>query len=286
MGKVSFLKAGLYYSDHLTTVSPSYAWEITTPEGGRGLDGLLAGRAAAGQLSGILNGVDYDLWSPDHDSSLAAPYDRLSAVEGKAANKLALQQDLGLDQRADAPMLGLVSRFSDQKGVDLVIDAAEAMVNVGAQIVLVGTGEPELEQAARHLAASFPQNIATVIGYDETLAHRVQAASDLFLVPSRFEPCGLTQLYALRYGALPLVRRTGGLADTVRDLESPDGLGTGFLFDQPSVPGLLGAFARAVYVYRQPEIWQAAQGRAMDEDFSWDRAAETYKALYETLVGG
>lgn len=285
MGKVSFLKAGLYYSDHLTTVSPSYAWEITTPEGGRGLDGLLVGRAAAGQLSGVLNGVDYDLWSPDHDSALAVPYDRLTVAEGKAANKLALQQDLGLDARADAPMLGLVSRFSDQKGVDLVIAAAEAMVNVGAQIVLVGTGDPALEQAARDLAAAFPRNIATVIGYDETLAHRVQAASDLFLVPSRFEPCGLTQLYALRYGALPLVRRTGGLADTVRDLESPDGSGTGVLFDQPSVAGLLGAFARAVYVYRQPEIWQAAQARAMAEDFSWQRAAETYQALYETLVG-
>ncbi len=285
MGKVSYLKAGLYYSDHLTTVSPTYAWEITTAQGGRGLDGLLAGRAASGQLSGVLNGVDYSLWSPNADPLIAAPYDATNVAQGKAANKADLQAEFGLSPRPDALVLGLVSRFSDQKGVDLVIEAAPALVEAGAQIILVGTGDPALEQAARTLAGQFPSAIATVIGYDESLAHRVQAASDLFLVPSRFEPCGLTQLYALRYGALPLVRRTGGLADTVRDIATlNDRQGTGFLFDDPSAEGLLQAFYRAQAVYQNPQAWHLARQRAMAENFSWERAADEYRALYEQLT--
>lgn len=289
-GLVSYLKAGLYYSDRLTTVSPTYAWEITTPEGGRGLHGLLAGRAHAGHLQGIVNGVDYALWDPAVDTLIAERYDRPGVADGKAANKAALQREMGLAEDPGAPLLAMVSRFSDQKGVDLVVEAAPYMVDAGAQLVLVGSGEWWLEQAVARLRDTYPGRVACHIGYDEPLAHRTQAAADIFLVPSRFEPCGLTQLYALRYGALPLVRRTGGLADTVRDLGhesgggAGNGAGTGFLFDTPSTEGLLSAFYRALEVYRRPDAWHHARQRAMTEDFGWDRAADTYQALYEELL--
>jgi starch synthase len=282
-GYVSYLKAGLYYGDRLTTVSPTYAWEITTPEGGRGLHGLLAGRARAGQLTGIVNGVDYGLWDPSVDPHIEMSYGPADVAEGKARNKLALQRQLGLDTEAEAPLLGMVSRFSDQKGVDLVVDAARFMVESGAQVLLVGSGEWWLEEAARRLAEIHPGRVATRLGYDEDLAHRVQAAADIILVPSRFEPCGLTQLYALRYGALPLVRRTGGLADTVVDMADAEA-GTGFLFDSPSTEGVLSAFYRALEAYRRPEVWQRARLRAMTLDFGWDRAAEDYVALYTDLL--
>lgn len=285
MGKVSYLKAGLYYANYLTTVSPTYAWEITTPEGGRGLDGLLSARARAGQLRGILNGVDYDLWSPDQDPLIRVPYDSTTVVQGKAANKAGLQHALGLQERPRAPLLGLVSRFSDQKGVDLVMQAAATLVSEGAQLVLVGTGDPALQNAARALPHHFEGQVATIVGYDEPLAHRVQAASDIFLVPSRFEPCGLTQLYALRYGTLPLVRRTGGLADTVRQIRSADSTdGTGFLFDEPTSDGIIGAFHQALDLYHNPDAWLAAQQRGMAEDFSWTRAAEAYLSLFQEAL--
>lgn len=285
-GLVSYLKAGLFYSDRLTTVSPTYAWEITTPEGGRGLHGLLEGRARAGHLAGIVNGVDYDLWDPSVDTLIPQRYGREDVAEGKAANKQALQRDMGLVEDLGAPLLAMVSRFSDQKGVDLVVDAARYMLDAGAQIVLQGSGEWWLEQAVNSLRDAHPGRVAAYIGYDEPLAHRIQAGADIFLVPSRFEPCGLTQLYALRYGALPLVRRTGGLADTVRDLGSDagHGTGTGFLFDTPSTEGLLSAFYRALEVYRRPDDWHHARQCAMAEDFGWDRAAESYLALYEDLL--
>jgi len=284
-GMVSFLKAGLYYADRLTTVSPTYAWEITTPEGGRGLDGLLAGRARAGHLRGILNGVDYQLWDPSCDHLIPASYDSTSFVQGKAQNKAVLQQRLGLDPRPDAPLLGLVSRFSDQKGVDLVASAIPAMVAAGAQVVLVGSGDAALERTVTSLPHRFPGSVGVDIGYNEPLAHLVQASSDLFLVPSRFEPCGLTQLYALRYGALPLVRRTGGLADTVHDIPNADAHhGTGFVFESPTVEGLQGAFFRALSVYNHPDAWQAAQRRAMEQDFGWQRAAEAYMSLFDDAL--
>ncbi|MGC2853861.1 glycogen synthase GlgA [Novispirillum sp. DQ9] len=284
-GLVSTLKAGLYYSDRLTTVSPTYAWEITTPEGGRGLDGLLSGRARAGHFTGILNGVDYDLWDPRHDGDLAMPYGPDTVAEGKAACKAALQREMGLDVRPEAPMLGLVSRFSDQKGIDLVAAAAHHMVDAGAQITVLGSGDWALEQQFLQLARRYPGHIAVETAYDEPLAHRIQAASDIFLVPSRFEPCGLTQLYALRYGALPLVRRTGGLADTVRDM-SDEWSGTGFLFDSPTAEGLLSAFYRALGFYHRPEALHYARQRAMAQDFGWHRAADAYVDLYEQTLRG
>lgn len=282
-GKVSYLKAGLYYADRLTTVSPTYAWEITTAEGGRGLEGLLAARAHSKHLTGVLNGVDYDLWSPASDKYIPFPYTAQTVAEGKAANKAALQEKMGLDLLPNAPLLGLVSRFSDQKGVDLVVAAAGQMVAAGAQLLFVGMGDPGLEHAVRRLAEQYPGRVACEIGYNEPLAHQVEAGSDIFLVPSRFEPCGLTQLYALRFGALPLVRRTGGLADTV--LDTIDGVaGTGFLFDTPTSDGLLGAFYRALDLYRSPDEWHYARQRAMAQDFGWDRAADSFLRLYEEAL--
>ncbi len=283
-GYVSFLKSGLYYSDRLTTVSPTYAWEITTPEGGRGMHGLLRGRAKAGQLEGIVNGVDYDLWNPAVDTLIDHRYDQDDVTDGKAANKAALQREMGLAEDPAAPLFGMVSRFSDQKGVDLVLEAARYMVDAGAQLVLEGSGDWWLEQGVTGLAQAFPGRVAVRLGYDEPMAHRIQAASDFFLVPSRFEPCGLTQLYALRYGSLPVVRRTGGLADTVKDLRDGDD-GTGFLFDTPSSEGLLSAFYRAMETYRQPDALHAARRRAMSQDFGWHRAADAYMALYTELLG-
>lgn len=280
-GALSMLKAGLFYADRITTVSPTYAWEITTPEGGRGFDGLLAGRAHAGQLTGILNGVDYAQWNALTDPALAHPYDAATVEAGKAANKAALQAEVGLEARPGAMLLGLVSRFTDQKGVDLVLQAARHMVDSGAQLVILGSGDAGLEQALAALPHGFPGQVSVRIGYDEDLSHRIQAASDVFLVPSRFEPCGLTQMYALRYGALPLVRRTGGLADTVSEIG--DGRGTGFLFESPSPEGLLGAFYHALGVYRRPQDWAAARQRAMAQDFGWDRAARQYIDVYRDL---
>lgn len=282
-GFVSTLKAGLYYADQLTTVSPTYAWEITTPEGGRGLDGLLSGRARAGHFRGILNGVDYDLWDPRSDPALAMTYGPDTVAEGKAACKAALQREMGLEERPDAPMLGLVSRFSDQKGIDLVAAAAGYLVDSGAQLAVLGAGDWGLEQQFFNLARRYPGRIAMQTAYDEPLAHRIQAGSDLFLVPSRFEPCGLTQLYALRYGALPLVRRTGGLADTVRDM-SDEWNGTGFLFDAPTVEGLLSAFYRALGFYHRPEALHFARQRAMSQEFGWHRAAAATVELYQETL--
>lgn len=284
-GYVSYLKAGLFYSDRLTTVSPTYAWEITTAEGGRGLHGLLAARAHDGQLTGILNGVDYDLWDPRADTLIHRAYGIDDVAEGKAANKLALQQELGLHPRAGAPLLGLVSRFSDQKGVDIVMDAARYLIDSGAQLVIQGSGDWALEQSLIALSHVYPGRCAVRIGYDEPMAHRIQAASDVFLVPSRFEPCGLTQLYALRYGALPLVRRTGGLADTVADMIDEHS-GTGFLFDSPTTEGLLSAFYRALGFYHRPDIWHYARQRAMAQDFGWERAARSYAQLYQDMLRG
>ncbi len=283
-GQVSYLKAGIYYADHVTTVSPTYAWEITTPEGGRGLDGLLSHRARAGQLTGILNGVDYNLWDPRHDGNVPMAYGPNTVEEGKAACKQALRAELGLAAEAPGPLFAVVSRLSDQKGIDLVLAGADSVLSGGGQWVILGSGDDWLEQAARALTARYPGQVATIIGYDEELSHRIQAAADVFVVPSRFEPCGLTQLYALRYGALPLVRHTGGLADTVTDI-SDDYHATGFVFGQALEGDFRAACHRALDLwYHDRPRWNAARRRAMRQDFGWDRAAIAYAALYRRLV--
>ena len=283
-GMVSFIKAGLYYADRLTTVSPTYAREIQTPDFGWGLDGLLRTRADA--LTGILNGVDTGIWDPRHDAALPRPYGIEDAASGKEAAKAALQHRLGLEPLADAPLFGVVSRLIPQKGLDLVLAGLPAILAAGGQLALLGTGDGDLEQGFTVAAAQYQGRVAAQIDYDERLAHLIIGGSDVILVPSRFEPCGLTQLYALRYGSLPLVRRVGGLADTVVDATPTslsDGAATGFAFDDETPQGLISAAGRAVALFRERESWQRMMRRAMTRDFSWAAAARHYIAIYRTL---
>ncbi|GAA0596921.1 glycogen synthase GlgA [Caenispirillum bisanense] len=281
-GHVSTLKAGCYYADRITTVSPTYAREIQTPDGGRGMDGLLRWRAA--QLSGILNGVDYDQWDPARDHLLPARYSA-DDMTGKAACKAALQREFGLEERPEALVFGLVSRFSEQKGIDLVLGAVDHILSRGGQIVMQGSGDSWLEHAIYGLGGARAGRVGTWVGYDEGRAHRIQAGCDVFLVPSRFEPCGLTQMYALRYGSLPLVRHTGGLADTVTDIHDPGGQGTGFVFGEASVAGLVGAIDRAFDTWGGGgSQWGEAQRRGMAQDFGWHKAADAYIELFRALT--
>jgi len=283
-GQVSFMKAGLKYAHRVTTVSPTYATEIATPEFGNGLDGVIRGRA--GHVSGILNGVDGDVWNPEKDTALAARYSSQDLL-GKALCKQALQTELGLDTSPDAPLFGVVSRLSSQKGLDLVLAALPGLLRRGGQLALQGTGDGALESAFAAAARDNPGQVAVRIGYDEALAHRLIAGADLIMVPSRFEPCGLTQLYGLRYGSLPLVRRVGGLADTVVDASDEAvaaDRATGFVFDTASPAGLEHAIDRAIGAFRQPLLWRQLMLRAMAQDFSWEGAARQYMSLYTELV--
>ncbi len=283
--QLSFMKAGLKFAQRVTTVSPSYAREIATHEFGFGLDGVIRGRGT--DVTGVLNGVDGEVWNPSTDTALAARYsaDRLA---GKAECKQALQRELGLAPRADVPLFGLVSRLTSQKGLDLVLGALPRLLRLGAQLAVQGSGDPAIEAAFAAAANAHAGTVAVRIGYDEALAHRLIAGVDSILVPSRFEPCGLTQLYGLRYGSVPVVRRVGGLADTVVDATDEairEDLATGFRFDAATAPALEGALQRAVDLYAQPERWHRLMRRAMAQDFSWDGSARQYMALYEELVG-
>jgi len=283
-GQLSFMKGGLKFADRITTVSPSYAREIATPEFGAGLDGVIRSRQA--DVSGILNGVDYEVWNPEIDSALASRYSA-ERLDGKGACKQALQREAGLAVEADAPLLTVISRLTSQKGLDLVLGALPGLLAQGAQLFVVGTGEPALEAAFREAALAHPGRVAVRLVYDETLAHRAIGGADAILVPSRFEPCGLTQLYGLRYGTLPLVRRVGGLADTVVDASADalrEGRATGFAFDAPASAALLHAVERLVALYRQPPAWRAVMRHAMVRDFSWDHAAVDYLALYRDVI--
>ena len=273
-GKISFLKAGLRYADLLTTVSPTYAREIQGAELGFGLDGLLRRRAA--DLVGILNGIDTETWNPARDPLIAARYDA-ARLDAKAANKAALQRAFGLPEASDAPLAAMTSRVVPQKGADLVQGAAQEIARRGAQLVLLGTGERELEDAWRALAARNPRHIAARIAFDERLAHLVEAGADLFLMPSRFEPCGLNQFYSMRYGTLPLVRRTGGLADSVSER-------TGFLFDEPSAQALGAALGRALDAWHDRAAWRARQLAGMARDFGWQAPARAYLAAYRRAL--
>ncbi len=281
--QVSFMKAALQFAQSITTVSPSYAREILTPEQGMGLDGLLRNRADA--LSGILNGVDYAVWSPAHDDALAQTYD-VQDIGKKANAKVQLQEKLALQPRPEALLFGVVSRLSEQKGLHLVLAVVDEIVASGGQLVLLGAGDADLEQAFAQAASRHPGQVAVHRGYDEALGHVIVAGSDVILVPSRFEPCGLTQLYAMRYGTLPLVHRVGGLADTVVDCTPnhlADGTACGFVFDDFSVPGLQSALAHAFALKQQAELWKIVQQHAMKLRFDWDVAAQSYLALYREL---
>jgi starch synthase len=275
-GQLSFMKAGLKFADRITTVSPSYAREIATPEFGVGLEGVIRGRGA--DVSGILNGIDTGIWDPAADAALAQRYSAAQA-QGKAACKAQLQVQFGLEQQPAAPLLGLVSRLTSQKGLDLVLSALPDILRMGAQLVVQGTGEPALEAAFRMAASAHPGRVGLLLGYDETGAHRLIAGADMIMVPSRFEPCGLTQMYGLRYGSVPVVRRVGGLADTVRDAGAGAD-GNGFVFDSAQAPALADAVRRAIDLYRQPEAWARLMQRGMAENLSWDGPARQYMHLY------
>ncbi len=279
-GQVSTLKAGIVSADRVTTVSPRYAREIQTAEHGAGLDGLL--RAHAGKLTGILNGVDYDVWSPERDPLIASRYSAKDLV-GKSRCKEALQRELELPVRPDVPLLGAITRITDQKGFDLVIEAADELGALDMQLAILGSGAPALEDKLKKLAARIPGKLAFRGGYDDALSHRIEAGSDLYLMPSRFEPCGLTQLYALRYGTIPIVRATGGLDDSVVDFDVKTGTGTGFKFEQYSGRALVQTIKRAISVYRSKDAFRELRTRAMQLDFSWSASARRYAEIYAAL---
>ena len=287
-GGGAFIKAGLFYSDRLTTVSPTYAREIQTPAFGVGCDGLLRTRAAAGALTGILNGVDSHIWAPEHDPILPRPYGIDDAEAGKAAAKAALQRRLGLAEDPAALLIGGISRLTPQKGLDLLLAALPAMVGNGAQLALLGSGDGDLEYGFTSAAAAYPGRVGVQLGYDDPLSRLIVGGSDVVAVPSRFEPCGLTQLYALRYGALPLVRRVGGLADTVTDANAvtlADGTATGFAFDDATPAALEATFHRASALFADRNSWRRVMRQGMACDFSWAAAARQYVELYRSLLG-
>lgn len=284
-GSISFLKAGVVFADRITTVSPSYAAEIMTPEGGMGFEGLLAGRSS--DVSGILNGIDPDIWDPARDPHLAVPYSAADLAM-RAGNKRALQSDLGLDPVPNAFLIGSVGRLTEQKGMDMLAAVLPNLIARGAQLALLGSGDPLLEKAFGALADHYPGRVGARIGYDESLAHRIEAGCDAFVMPSRFEPCGLTQMYALRYGAVPIVSRVGGLADTVIDANPyalEQGVATGFQFPAGSHGALAGALERAMSLHaEEPENWAQLQRNGMATDSSWSVAAKQYANLFRALV--
>ncbi len=276
-GRVNFMKAGILFSDAINTVSQAYAREIQTREYGWGLDGLLRSRSAA--LSGILNGADYSQWNPESDPYLPAHYSRAD-LSGKRVCKRALLSEFGFVDPAaqDRPLIGMVTRLAGQKGADLIAQVGEDLAKEDLSLVALGAGEPIYEKILRDLAAAHPDNIAVRIGYDEGLAHRIEAGADMFLMPSRYEPGGLNQLYSLRYGTIPIVRATGGLDDTIEEA-------TGFKFQEYSSAALLEAIRAALAEFRRPDQWSARVGRAMSKDFSWDVSAREYANLYHRLIG-
>lgn len=281
-GQLSFIKAGLVFADHITTVSPTYADEICESPGGMGLEGLL--RHRRDHLVGILNGIDSALWDPATDPYLAQNYDA-DSLPDKVHNKTALQQALGLELREGAPLFGFVGRLAEQKGLELLLPVVPELLQAGAQLAVLGSGEAEYEQALQSLAEAHPGAVAVVLAYNEAVAHRIEAAADIFLMPSLFEPCGLNQLYSLRYGTLPLVRAVGGLADTVVDAGEralAEGTATGFVFHRVEAGALLHAAQRALHLWQDPEAWRGMQRTAMRQDFSWERSARRYLELYRS----
>ncbi|MCX8958844.1 glycogen synthase GlgA [Erwinia psidii] len=284
--QISYLKAGLYYADHITAVSPTYAREITLPEFGYGMEDLLRQRQLEGRLTGILNGVDPAIWDPAHDLLLTSRYNR-DVLEAKQDNKRQLQIAMGLKIDEKVPVFAVVSRLTRQKGLDLVLEALPGLLEQGGQLVLLGAGDAVLQQGFLAAAAEYPGQVGVQIGYHEAFSHRIMGGADVIMVPSRFEPCGLTQLYGLKYGTLPLVRRTGGLADTVSDssLENlADGIASGFVFEDSNAWSLLRAIRRTFVLWSRPTLWRYVQRQAMGMDFSWQVAAVAYRDLYQRLL--
>ena len=280
-GNINFLKGGLLCADKITTVSPSYAREILSPEQGFGLEGVLHDRAA--DLVGILNGVDYQQWNSWTDPYLACHYSE-NTLSLKQHCKRALQRAVGLPDAGNTPLMATISRLTSQKGFDLVERIFDLLMERQVQVVLLGSGEARFERFLQTAAARYPGRVAVEIGFNEPLAHQIEAGADLFLMPSLYEPCGLNQMFSLKYGTIPVVRAVGGLKDTVQDYDAANQTGTGFVFEEYAAPALLTAIDRALAAYRDETAWSALKRRAMQMDFSWDRSAKLYSNLYQQLL--
>lgn len=282
-GNLSLLKSGIVYADALTTVSPTYAKEVQTAEYGRGMEGILRRRRDA--LHGILNGVDYRIWDPSIDVHLPAHYD-ITDRSGKAVCKAALLEETGLDRGLiDKPLLAMISRLDNQKGLDLLLAILDQLLVRDTGLIILGSGDPHIQAALEQAVGRFPGRMALRTGFDDPLAHRIMAGADIFLIPSRYEPCGLTQMYALKYGTLPVVRATGGLQDTIASFERVTGRGNGFTFSAYAPDAFFDAILQAISLYGERDHWTGLQSNGMAADFSWARSAEAYLRLYADLLG-
>ncbi|MGC2166328.1 MAG: glycogen synthase GlgA [Gallionella sp.] len=284
-GQLSFLKAGLFYANHITTVSPNYAIEIQTEELGFGMQGLLASRKD--KLTGILNGIDIDEWDPASDCFIEAPYST-GKMAGKAANKRDLQTRFGLNISPDIPLLGVVSRFTAQKGLDILLEIAPLLTEIPVQLVMLGSGDAQMQKAARELAGNFPGHVGVYIGFSEELSHQIEAGADMFVMPSRFEPCGLNQFYSQRYGTPPIVHATGGLVDSVENCTAStlsNGTASGFVFGEMSTVSLYATIRRAVDLYYDQKNWQKLCANCMGKNFSWEPSAKAYEGVYKRVLG-
>jgi starch synthase len=282
-GKLNFLKGGLVFADAVTTVSPRYAMEIQSPEFGAGLDGVLTERKK--DLYGIINGIDYSIWSPETDKLIQATFSP-KAMAGKQKCKEYLQKKSKLPIK-DAPVIGMIGRLADQKGMDIVAGCLDELMKQDVQLVILGTGEEKYHKLLNEVAVKFPSKVSVTIGFDNQLAHEIEAGADMFLMPSRYEPCGLNQLYSLKYGTVPIVRETGGLADTVTDT-TPETLksktATGFMFKEVAAQALVGAIKRALATYANGKVWKQLMRTGMAQDWSWKSSAEKYVRLYKKLM--
>lgn len=282
-GKVNFLKAAVVFSDKISTVSPQYAQEIqTNSELGCGLEGVLQTRTD--DISGILNGVDYTVWSPSRDRKIPHKYHKAN-LSGKRMCKVELIRTIGLPLRDKTPLIGMIARLVDQKGLDLIAQAAKELFSLDIQMVVLGTGDNKHHEMLTKLQELFPDKIRAFFEFDDRLAHQIEAGADMFLMPSRFEPCGLNQMYSLKYGTVPIVRRIGGLADTVTDYDERTGQGTGFVFDTYSAEAMMIAISRAVDLFAKRRVWMKLMKAGMACDFSWDKAASHYLSLFEQTTG-
>lgn len=280
-GKMNFMKGGIVFSDLITTVSVKYAQEIQTPEYGYGMDGVLKDRRE--HLYGILNGVDYSLWNPKTDPHIASNYDEKD-ISGKKNCKEELKQIYGLKGSDEFPVIGMISRLADQKGFDILAEAMEHLLRLDICLVILGTGDAKYEKQFAELAKKHPGHLGVKIAFDNTLAHKIEAGSDMFLMPSKYEPCGLNQMYSLKYGAIPVVRATGGLDDTIKEFNPETGKGTGFKFNAYSSMELVKAVKRAVYIYRNKLLWEKLVKNAMKQDFSWQKSAYKFEEVYKKAL--
>ncbi len=280
--KFSFMKAGIVYSDYITTVSQTYAKEISdTDEYGFGMQGILKKRKRS--FAGIVNGIDYSIWNPDTDQYIPFKYS-VKTLDAKVENKKYLLKRFNKKYDAEAPLIGMVSRLVEQKGIDLIIEAFPEIMKMNLQVIILGTGEKQYHTKLEALAKKYPDKFILQLGYDDELSHLIEGASDMFLMPSKFEPCGLNQLYSLKYGTIPIVRRTGGLADTVKEVNPQKGTGTGFSFDSYKSAEMVKALQRAIAVFRDQKSWQKIMRNAMAEDFSWTFSARQYAELYTKIL--